>query len=430
MLVKKFTLSSTFKQKLFNYATVFDNVAWLDSHQTSQNQKEKYGTEDTLVALGKKTFIKCSAGGAFNSLGEYLSEKKWAFGFLSYELKNEIESKLFSDNVDGLNFPDLYFFEPQAIVRIQGDEVEVSSDDQDLLHQLSDEESWEIDKESWNQRGNEQVEVKSRLTKEQYINRVKAIKQHIAKGDVYEMNFCHEFYAENASVNPFEIHQELTAYSPTPFSSFFKVDEKYIMCASPERFIKKKGGKVVSQPIKGTVKRGDDDKHDEQLKHELLSSEKERSENIMIVDLVRNDLSQIAKDGSVQVDELCGVYTFAQVHQLISTISCQVDKGLSSSELIQKCFPMGSMTGAPKVKAMELIEEYEESKRGVYSGSIGYFSPDGDFDFNVVIRSILYNATNEYLSFSVGGAITHHSDPTQEYEETLLKAKGMMKVLS
>ena len=149
----------------------------------------------------------------------------------------------------------------------------------------------------------------------------------------------------------------------------------------------------------------------------------------MIVDLVRNDLSQIAKDGSVQVDELCGVYTFPQVHQLISTVSCEVKDGLSSADLIQKCFPMGSMTGAPKVKSMELIEEYEVSKRGVYSGSIGYFSPDGDFDFNVVIRSILYNAMNQYLSFSVGGAITHHSDPEQEYQETLLKAKGMMKVL-
>ncbi|MFT6716542.1 MAG: para-aminobenzoate synthetase component 1, partial [Saprospiraceae bacterium] len=174
---------------------------------------------------------------------------------------------------------------------------------------------------------------------------------------------------------------------------------------------------------------GNDDAEDLKLKQQLSNNPKERSENIMIVDLVRNDLSQVAQDGSVVVDELCGVYTFPHVHQLISTVSCEVKEGLSSTDLIQKCFPMGSMTGAPKVKAMELIEKYEETKRGIYSGSIGYFSPDGDFDFNVVIRSILYNAKKEYLSFSVGGAITHQSEPEQEYEETLLKAKGMIKVL-
>jgi len=427
MLVKKFPLSPTYKQKLFQFARSFDNVAWLDSQTENQLQEEKHGAEDTLVALGKKSFLQCNAGGAFESLNKYVSDSKWAFGFLSYDLKNEIEEGLSSDNIDGLKFPDLYFFEPEVIVRIKGREVEVSSGNATLHAVLCDEHSWVTTVPVLD--NPQKFNVQSRLSKSAYLSKISSVKDHIAKGDVYEMNFCHEFYAENTRVDPFKIHQELVSYSPTPFSSFFKVEDKYIMCASPERFIKKAGSQVVSQPIKGTTKRGATTEEDKLLKLALSNSQKERSENIMIVDLVRNDLSQIAKDGSVKVEELCGVYTFPQVHQLISTVSCEVKEGLSSAELIEKCFPMGSMTGAPKVKAMELIEKHEESKRGVYSGSVGYFSPSGDFDFNVVIRSMLYNATNKYLSFSVGGAITHHSQAEQEYEETLLKAKGMMKVL-
>jgi para-aminobenzoate synthetase component I len=428
MLVKKFPLSTTYKQKLFQFARTFDNVAWLDSQNENQLQEEKYSTEDVLIALGKKTFFQCDASNAFEGLNKYTSDNKWAFGFLSYDLKNEIEEGLSSNNVDGLSFPDLYFFEPQVIVRIRRGEVEVSSKDKALLDKLSDENSWNITNTVSDELT--KVDIKSRLSKSEYLDKITSVKNHIAKGDVYEMNFCHEFYGEKVTVDPFKIHQDLVSYSPTPFSSFFKMEDKYIMCASPERFIKKRGSQVVSQPIKGTAKRGVDVVEDQLLKKELVNSQKERCENIMIVDLVRNDLSQIAKDGTVKVDELCGVYTFPHVHQLISTVSCEVKQGLSSADLIQKCFPMGSMTGAPKVKVMDLIEELEESKRGVYSGSVGYFSPDGNFDFNVVIRSVLYNATNEYLSFSVGGAITHHSDPEQEYEETLLKAKGMMKVLA
>ena len=150
----------------------------------------------------------------------------------------------------------------------------------------------------------------------------------------------------------------------------------------------------------------------------------------MIVDLVRNDLSRIAKRGSVKVDELCKVYTFKQVHQLISSVTAEIAEGIPPVEAIRASFPMGSMTGAPKISAMKIIEELEETQRGVYSGAVGYFSPDGDFDFNVVIRSILYNSDNKYLSFSVGGAITARSQPEKEYEECLLKAKAMREVLS
>ena len=243
------------------------------------------------------------------------------------------------------------------------------------------------------------------------------------------MNFCHEFYAENAIVDPFEVYLKLNRVSPMPFSCFYRNKDKYLMCASPERFLKKEGSKIISQPIKGTIKRGVTPKEDEALKNQLLNDPKERSENVMIVDLVRNDLSRTAKKGSVKVDELFGIYSFPQVQQMISTVSAEVKEEHHFVDVIKYAFPMGSMTGAPKIKAMELIEKYETTKRGLYSGTAGYITPAGDFDFNVVIRSILYNASEKYLSFTVGNAITHNSISESEYEECLLKAKAMFEVL-
>lgn len=253
---------------------------------------------------------------------------------------------------------------------------------------------------------------------------------HIQLGDIFEVNFCQEYYAENAKINPVEVYQKLIKLSPTPFSNFLKVNDKYCLGASPERFLAKSKNKVISQPIKGTIKRGKTKEEDEHLIHQLKNNPKEQSENIMIVDLVRNDLSRIAKKGTVKVEELCGIYSFPQVHQMISTISCLVDESLTNEEILSNCFPMGSMTGAPKVEAMKLIERYESTKRGLYSGAVGYFSPTGDFDFNVVIRSLLYNASNNYLSFMVGSAITSKSSPTNEYDETVLKAKAIFEILS
>ena len=203
-----------------------------------------------------------------------------------------------------------------------------------------------------------------------------------------------------------------------------------MLCASPERYLRKEANKVISQPIKGTAKRFSDETLDNNSKIALEQNPKERAENIMIVDLVRNDLSHTAIKGSVAVEELCGIYTFEQVHQMISTVVSTVENSVSPVEILRTTFPMGSMTGAPKISAMNIIEELEETKRGLYSGAVGYFTPENDFDFNVVIRSILYNAREKYLSFSVGSAITSQSIPEQEYEECLLKAKAMFEVLS
>ena len=269
----------------------------------------------------------------------------------------------------------------------------------------------------------------SRLSKEEYLGKVENMLLHIHRGDIYEANFCQEFYAENVILDPLQVFNELNNISNPPFASFLKLENYYAMCASPERYIQKNGNRLISQPIKGTAARHSDPQIDTESAQKLSEDLKERSENIMIADLVRNDLSRTAKKGSVKVEELCEVYSFKQVHQLISTISAELQADASAVDALKSTFPMGSMTGAPKISAMKIIEELEESKRGLYSGAIGYFTPTADFDFNVVIRSILYNSENKYASFSVGGAITAQSKPEKEYEECMVKAKAMRQVL-
>ena len=268
------------------------------------------------------------------------------------------------------------------------------------------------------------------MSKEQYLKCVYEIKKHIQRGDIYEMNYCVEFFAENTEIAPIQVYTNLNSISQTPFSCFYRNDTQYLMCASPERFIKKEGTKIISQPIKGTRKRGETAHEDQKLKQDLLEDAKERSENVMIVDLVRNDLSRSAKRGTVRVEELFGVYSFKQVHQLISTVSAELKEEIHFVDAIKNAFPMGSMTGAPKVRAMQLIEEFENTKRGLYSGAVGYISPSGDFDFNVVIRSILYSEQSKSVSFMVGSAITANSDAEKENEECLLKAEAMFQVLN
>jgi para-aminobenzoate synthetase component 1 len=273
------------------------------------------------------------------------------------------------------------------------------------------------------------MEIKLRITKDSYFNKFQKIHQHISQGDIYEMNFCQEFYAENINIDPLHVYQNLNQISQPPFATFLKLEDKYLLSASPERYIRKENTTIISQPIKGTSKRAIDIIEDEKLKSDLAVNEKERSENIMIVDLVRNDLSKTAVKGSVKVNELCKVYSFDQVHQMISTVTSEVLHTKNPVEVLRTTFPMGSMTGAPKVSAMKLIEDLEKTKRGLYSGSVGYFTPDNDFDFNVIIRSILYNKSNKYVSYSVGGAITAKSTADAEYQECLVKANAMQDAL-
>ncbi|MCL4153472.1 UNVERIFIED_CONTAM: hypothetical protein GTU68_014147, partial [Idotea baltica] len=370
---------------------------------------------------------------AFNKLKDYKNNvNDYIFGYLSYDLKNDTE-KITSENNDELHFPDLYFFQPKKLFFLKGDVLEIQylvenkndiNDDLESIEQIASPR-----KGTRNDRNRDNVKIKKRITKKQYLTQLDKILEHIHRGDIYEVNFCQEFYSENTAINPLEVYQHLNKISNPPFASFMKLKDNYIISASPERFVKKEGNKIISQPIKGTAKRLADKIADKKLAEALAADKKERSENIMIVDLVRNDLSKTAVKGSVKVEELCKVYSFDQVHQMISTISATVDNTINEVTIIKSLFPMGSMTGAPKLSAMQIIEELEATKRGVYSGTVGYFSTEGNFDFNVVIRSILYNQKNNYVSYSVGGAITSKSDPEKEYEECLLKAIAMKKAL-
>jgi para-aminobenzoate synthetase component I len=355
-------------------------------------------------------------------------DEGWKFGFISYDYKNQIE-ELLSNNFDGIQFPEKHFFTPKILFQIKENEVEVLYHTlytaQDIDKMLTDIKSIAHTKQEF-----EEINIIPRVSKKDYLANVNRLKEHIQLGDIYEVNYCQEFFAENANIDPINIYIKLNQKSPTPYSCFVKYNDKYLISSSPERFIHKKENKIISQPIKGTIKRGADEQEDEALKSQLFNDSKERSENVMIVDLVRNDLSKITQKNTVNVDELCGIYTFPQVHQMISTVSGKVEEQIDFEDVIYATFPMGSMTGAPKIRAMELIEEYEETKRGLYSGTVGYINPKGNFDFNVVIRSILYNKENSYLSFIVGGAITNKSVPEKEYDECLLKAKAMLEVLS
>lgn len=413
-----------FREQLLSWAQQFREVIFLDSNSYPQ----QYSNFDCVLAVDAFTSLKTDYYNAFEDLKQYQQNTKdWLFGYLSYDLKNDLEN-LSSNNFDGLNFPDLFFFQPKKLFILKENKLEIQ-----YLMMCDDE--IEEDFEEIVKIQNEifvalsGVEVKQRISKEIYVQKVNKMLEHIHIGDMYEANFCMEFYAESANINPLEKFQKLNEISQAPFTVFFKNNKQYLLSASPERYLTKVGDKIISQPIKGTSKRFSNPIEDEKSKNILVSDAKERAENIMITDLVRNDLSHTAQKGSVEVEELCGIYSFLQVHQMISTVTSKLDPQYSPVDVLKTTFPMGSMTGAPKISVMEIIENLEETKRGLYSGAIGYFTPKGDFDFNVVIRSILYNQENRYVSFSVGSAITSLSIPEKEYEECLLKARAMHEVL-
>ena len=402
----------------FNICSFLDNHHYFSTHQNIE----------CLAAAGSIQTLPPEA--SLQDLDQMIElHKDWLFGHIGYDIKETPKNTPY-EIADSIGFPDLFFFRPQTVLSLTTTELTISTigNDprviyQEIKHQTP------IAQPLLGQI-KQTPTIQSRLTKEEYLDIIQKIQQHIQRGDCYELNYCQEFYVRNASIHPFTLYQQLTSLSPNPFSAFYKLTDKYVLCASPERYLQKKGNRLISQPIKGTAKRDLSDAFaDEQLKKQLQISEKEKSENVMVVDLVRNDLSKVCEEGSVQVDELFGVYSFPQVHQMISTISGNVKPGIRFSDIIDASFPMGSMTGAPKKRVMELIRQYEKTKRGIYSGALGYIRPDMDFDFNVVIRSILYNASNQYLSYLVGGGITFYSDAEKEYEECLLKAKAIHQVL-
>jgi para-aminobenzoate synthetase component I len=421
---KSITNPLAFKKQLLDWSQQFREVVFMDSNDYPQ----EFSSFDAILAVDAFTLIQTDYHNAFEDLQQYQQNTKdWLFGYLSYDLKNDSED-LQSNNFDGLDFSDLFFFQPKKMFLLKGNQVVIH-----YLNLCDDEveEDWNtiLSSTAYTTIESSVVTVQPRISKESYIEKVTALLAHLHRGDLYEANFCMEFYAENATINPLEKFEKLNAISQTPFAVYFKNNKQFLLSATPERYLRKEGEHLISQPIKGTAKRFLDPNEDQESKEKLASDPKERAENIMITDLVRNDLSRTAQKGTVQVQELCGIYSFQQVHQMISTITSKLDVKYSLIDVLKLTFPMGSMTGAPKISAMKIIEELEATKRGLYSGAIGYFSPNGDFDFNVVIRSILYNQEKKYVSFSVGSAITSLSNPEDEYEECMLKARAMHEVL-
>ncbi len=408
--------------KNYNSSAIFDSCEYYSSHLSSSS----YHVYEFIAGFDALKFINPELE-EVNS--NFSNSKDWLFGYLSYDLKNKIEA-LHSENIDKLTFPELYFFKPRFVIAQKKGEWFVEfipeHDSTDTAKQFIH----KIKEINIQNTAIQPISFTARVSKNEYIKAVNNILSHIHKGDIYELNYCMEFFAENQIIDPTIIFGSLQEVSPTPFSVFFNLGNHFIMSASPERYITKQGHKLISQPIKGTIKRGANETEDLLNKNKLFSDEKERSENIMIADLVRNDLSKVAKRGSVTVEELCGIYTFSQVFQMITTVVSELDYNISLADILKASFPMGSMTGAPKIRAMELIEQYESTKRGVYSGAVGYITPNGDFDFNVVIRSLLYNQNNKYLSYMVGSAITEKSIAENEYDECLLKAKGILQVFN
>ena len=403
---------------MLNWAKRFNIFCYLDNQQFQQEQQF-----ECVLAVQPKRFIDDTS--SFYSINDFVeANNTWCFGHLSYDLKNVLH-QLKHRVETNIHFPLYYFFEPEHLIFIRGNTLEIHSpNSEEILEQV-------LETHVNNRERIKAVELQQRFTKDEYKSVVAQLQQHILKGDCYEINFCQEFFADDTQIDPFAVFSRLLAVSPTPYSALYRLHDKFLICASPERYIRKAGRKVFSQPMKGTAPRDTANaENDRKLKEQLQHSSKERAENIMVVDLVRNDLSKICQEATVTVEELCGVYSFAQVHQMISTVKGLLKDKISFAEIIEATFPMGSMTGAPKHRVMQLVEQYEKTPRGLFSGSVGYIDDTKNFDFNVVIRSILVNTASEYLSFSVGSGITFYSDAEKEWEECLLKAAAIKKVLT
>ena len=409
-------LPADWRARALRWAAGFPHCAYFESNDLPYPQ----GPFERLLAVAP------AADGphSLTDLQEWLGRHESAAprcGFVTYEVKNEIEA-LTSQNFYGFAWPRLHFFTPQTWLCWRQDAVEIHGQTVGVLADILAQPVPAV--------APPQVPAfRPRLGRTAYLQAVDAIREDILNGEVYELNLCQEFYAEGVELDPVDVFLRLMAASPAPFAGFVRWHEHFLLCASPERFVARRDELVWSQPIKGTIRRGATPAEDEQQRQALLNDEKERAENLMIVDLVRNDLARVAQTGTVRVPELFGLYPFRHLWQMISTVTARLLPGADVVDVLRATFPMGSMTGAPKIRAMQLIEHYENTRRGLYSGSIGCVWPGGNFDFNVVIRSLQYRRDTGYLSFQVGSAITYDSDPEREYDECVLKAKALLEVL-
>jgi para-aminobenzoate synthetase component 1 len=379
-----------------------------------------YPDNKSFLCLGNSDAFFGNSNLNWPALDSFLEKHKHKFivGLLAYDVKNAIE-RLDSQNKNHHDAPDWLYFVPNSVYLIEDNQFNLIFGEQNetlveelLLSPIKQ---------------NQLFELNPAIDKAEYIHNVQHAKEQIQQGNCYELNFCQNFESFDVNnLDTWSVFRILLQNIQAPFSAYLQWNGRAMMGASPERFIKKTGKKLISQPIKGTRPRMSDLEEDEAMIRHLLNDPKERAENVMIVDLVRNDLARVAKSGTIRVDELFGIYSFQTVHQMISTISCELRENIAYSEIIKALFPMGSMTGAPKVSAMRIIESLESFKRGWYSGSIGLIHPNGDFDKNVVIRTFLYNQEQSYLCCPVGSAITILSDPEAEYKECLVKINRIL----
>lgn len=395
---------------------------------------DRYSRWEMIAGLGVEESITIPFGNTsadvFERMQSFIDKKKgWCFFLISYDLKNSIE-RLSSSNPDRIGFPELVIFRPKAIAGARNGKL-IFEGDKSLLDELLEGSTSGCRAAGETRTQLPAMRIQRGITKEQYLGAIHSIMHHIKRGDIYELNFCHEFFGDLCrEFDPVSLWGRLSSASPAPFSVFCRWWDHLLVSASPERFLQRKGCNIISQPMKGTVRRGNSPAEDEELKARLNSDLKERSENVMITDLVRNDLSRVALKATVKVEELFGIYTFPKVHQMISTVSAELPPELKLSDLLRATFPMGSMTGAPKIRAMELIEEFESCRRGIFSGTVGYIDPNGDLDMNVIIRSIICNLERSVVSFQTGGAITFASEAEAEYAEAMLKAKALLEALN
>jgi para-aminobenzoate synthetase component I len=439
------------KRQLLTWAASKDaNAAGVDVFCFLDNQgyPERIAPDvECLMAAGVRDSCNAAAGVAFARLKNWAGDRReWLFGHFGYDLAAETEPGTADRAADGkgaagkgaagspprpdpIGFPDLFFFVPEILIELGPTVIRIG------CFEGSGEAIWsQIERIPVNADPTPDrppvPPFTARFTPAEYRERVASLQRHILRGDCYEINFCQEFYSQPADLDALAAWWSLSRASPNPFSCFYRLNGSYLLCASPERYLKKTGKRLYSQPIKGTSPRYPDrPAADSASAQDLFHSAKDRSENVMVVDLVRNDLSKVCLPGSVRVEELYGVYSFPQVFQMISTISGTISPDLHWTDAIRETFPMGSMTGAPKHRVVALIDEYERSRRGIFSGAVGYVTPEGDFDFNVVIRSLLYNRDSRYLSYQVGSGITFYSHPEAEYEECLIKARGIREAL-
>lgn len=413
--------------RLMDWSRNFSRVLLLNSNRFS----DPYSRFELLAAFGVRREFSCDGPQPWSPLAAFFQEDPdWIFGHFSFETGLP-DPPFLPVRSPYISFGVCSFFQPEILLKIQSGSLQVG------IHGDRNE-AEAIVKELFSSPGSSaglKVGIKRPPylkpvhTDAEYLDRVNYLISQMMRGNIYEINYCREFQARDVQLDPSALYLKLNAMSAAPFSAYYRQKERFLVCSSPERFVSKTGMQLIAQPIKGTIRRGTSAEEEKSVVLQLQSSSKERAENTMIVDLLRNDLARTARCGSVEVLEWAVPYPFSHVHHLISTVTAQLDPSKHPLDVIRYCFPMGSMTGAPKKKVCELIHEVEDYGRGLFSGSVGYISPEWDYDFNVVIRSLIYDAAAKLMNYHVGSGLTVYSQPLNELDELNLKAKALRACL-